>query len=260
MQVVVMPRKCAFCPADAVETGGEHMWDGWINKALPETRYRARKQYSLDSPLIEYDADSLNEKLPVVCAGCNNGWMSALSLKVKDRFGRAMLDDEPFSLGARDAAILAAFTFMKAVVVNYIESNYEPFFTRAARERFRHSLTLPPTLKMWFAAFRGEARMSTKSNFGIDSAMEPGPLYGMEFGSFTYVVGRLALQLLSPRWKNIHHRGKPLPSLTPNAYWEQASTLFWPHSGGLLSWPPEKYFGDDTIQGFIQRFSRPVNL
>lgn len=236
------------------------MWDDWINKSLPETRYRARKRYSLDSPLIEYDTDSLNEKLPVVCAGCNNGWMSALSLKVKDRFSRAMLDGEPFSLGARDAVVLAAFTFMKAVVTNYVENNYEPFFTRAARERFRTSLALPPMLKVWFAAFRGKSRMSTKSNFGIVSTSHPGPLYEMEFGSFTYVVGQLALQLLAPRWKHINHRGRPLVSLNPNTNWEQATVLFWPHHGGFLLWPPEKHFADDTIQTFIQRFSMPVNL
>src|ERR1700686_2842860 len=205
-----MPRKCAFCPQDAVETGGEHVWDNWINKDLPETRYRARKRYSLDSPLIEYDADSLNEKLPVVCKDCNNGWMSTLSLKAKDRFGRAMLDGEPFSLAARDAAILAAFTFMKAVVTNYVEGKYEPFFTRAARERFRISLTLPPMLKAWFAAFQGEARISTRSNFSIVSTSEPGPLYGIVFGGFTYIVGKLALQLHAPRWKHINHRGRSL--------------------------------------------------
>ena len=234
------------------------MWDAWLNKALPETRYRARKRYSLNSQLIEYETDSLNEKLPVVCTGCNNGWMGALSLKVKDRFSRAMLDDEPFSLGARDAAILAAFTFMKAVVTNYVESKYEPFFTRAARERFRISLTLPPMLKAWFGAFQGEARISTRSNFSVVSTSEPGPLYGIEFGSFTYVVGNLALQLLAPRWKQLGHRGRPLLSLTPNAYWEQATVLFWPHDGKFLLWPPSKYFGDDTIQMFIERFNNPV--
>lgn len=253
-------KQCAFCSEDAVETGGEHVWDGWINKALPETRYRARKRYSLNSPLIEYDTDSLNEKLPVVCPKCNNGWMSALSLKVKDRFGRAMLDGEPFSLGMRDAAALAAFTFMKAVVTNYIESNYEPFFTRAARERFRSSLALPPVLKMWFAAFQGDSRMSTRSNFGIVSTSEPGPLYGMEFGGYSYAIGQLVVQLLAPRWKHTSDRGKPLLSLTPNAYWEQSSTLFWPHNGGLLSWPPAKYIGDNMIQEYVQRFNSPVNL
>lgn len=46
--------------------------------------------------------------------------MSELSLKTKDRVGRSMLDGEPFSLGARDAAILAAFAFMKAAVTNHL--------------------------------------------------------------------------------------------------------------------------------------------
>jgi len=183
---------CAFCPRDAVETGGEHIWDNWLNKLLPETRYRARIRYELDSPLIQYDTDSLNEKLPVVCMDCNNGWMSTLSLKVKDRFSRAMLDAEPFSLGARDAIVLTAFTFMKAVVTNHCSEKHEPFFTRAARERFGTSLALPPLIKAWFAAYEGESRMSTKSNFAVFGRSAPGPLHGIEFGSFTYVVGKLA--------------------------------------------------------------------
>jgi hypothetical protein len=256
-----MTKPCAFCPNDAVETGGEHIWDNWLNKELPETRYRARKKYTTNSPLIEYDTNSLNEKLPVVCNECNHGWMSVLSLKAKARFGRAMLDGEPFSLGARDAAILAAFTFMKAAVTNHLAVHeYEPFFTRGAREKFRISRTLPPMLKGWFACFQGEARISTRSNFSIVSSNEPGPLYGIEFGSFTYVVGKLALQLLAPRWKHLNDRGRSLISLTPHAYWEHATVLFWPHKGNSLSWPPPKYLGDDTVQAFIKRFNNPVNV
>jgi hypothetical protein len=214
-------KKCAFCPADAVQTGGEHIWDNWINDALPPLRYRSRKRYTIDSPLIESDADSLKEKLPVVCEGCNNGWMSVLREKVKDRFRRAMLDAEPFSLGPKDAAILAAFTLMKAVVTNHLIDSFdgaEPFFTRATRERLRTSLALPPLVKCWFAAYQGEAFMSTRNNLSIISTNESGPLYGMEFCSFSYVVGKLALQLLAPRWKRIRDRGRPLISLSPNSF------------------------------------------
>jgi len=188
--------KCAFCPADAVETGGEHLSDNWINKDLPPLTYQSRKRYTIDSPVIESEADSLDEKLPVVCNKCNNGWMSVLSEKVKDRFRRAMLDAEPFSLGATDAAILAGFTFMKAVVTNHVIGHYdifEPFFTRAVRERFRTSLVLPPLLKCWFFAFQGESFMSTHNNLSIIGG-GPGPLFGMEFCSFTYVVGKLGLR------------------------------------------------------------------
>jgi len=254
-------RKCAFCPAEAVEQGGEHVWDDWINKALPHTHYFARKRYSLESPIIEYNADRLNEKLPVVCRRCNNGWMSKLSLKVKDRFSRTMLDGDPFSLGISDAAILAAFTFMKAVVVDHNSpDDYERFFTTAARERFGTSLILPPLLKLWFAAYRGKARMSTRANLSIVSTGTPSPIRGMEFLSFSYLIGQLTLQLLAPRWKDIENRGKPLLSLNPNVQWEEAATPFWPHNGTTLPWPPPKIFADETIQLFIDRFNNPVNL
>jgi hypothetical protein len=188
--------------------------------------------------------------------------MSVLSDKVKERFGRTILDGEPFSLGARDAAVLAAFTFMKAVVTNHLIGHHdgaEPFFTRAARERFRTSLILPPQLKCWFAAFQGESRMSTRNNLSIISTSEPGPLYRMEFCSFSYVVGKLALQLVAPRWKRVNERARPLISLSPNVYWEQAAVLFWPHRGSL-SWPPPKHIADDTIKAFIYRFNNPVNV
>ena len=112
-------KRCAFCDAEAVEKGGEHVWDDWLNRALPKFRYNARKRLGLDSPASEYHATSLKEKFPVVCATCNSGWMSALSLKVKESFSRAILKGEPFSLGVRDAALLAAFTFMKAVVTDH---------------------------------------------------------------------------------------------------------------------------------------------
>jgi hypothetical protein len=254
-------KRCAFCETDAVEKGGEHIWDDWLNKALPgKTLYRARKRYTLNSPLIQYDTTNLGEQLPVVCETCNSGWMSALTLKIKTAFSQAMLEGEPFSLGARDAALLAAFTFMKAVITNHVTEDHEPFFTRAARERLRTDLAVPPLTKIWFAAYHGESLMSTKSNFSVVGQSTPGPLYGIEFASFTYVVGKLALQLLTPRWKHINHRGRPLLSLIPNVHWEQAAVLFWPHTGSFVPWPPPKYIRDDMIQAFIQRLGNPVNV
>jgi hypothetical protein len=102
--------------------------------------------------------------------------------------------------------------------------------------------------------------MSTRNNLAILGTNTPNPLYGLEFCSFSYVVGKLALQLLAPRWKHIKDKGRPLVSLSPNIYWEQAAVLFWPHKGGFLSWPPAKYLGDDMIQQFIERFGMPINV
>jgi hypothetical protein len=262
LQEMRMPRMCAFCPRDAVEKGGEHIFEDWINKALPPVLYLSRTRYTKDSPTIESTTTSLSDKLPVVCAACNNGWMSVLSLKVKDRFSRAMLDGEPFSLGARDAAILATFTFMKAVVTNHFTSychGADPFFARAVRERFGTSLVLPPLTQAWIAAFQAESFMSTYNRLSVVSP-SGGPLFGTQFCSFTYIVGKLTLQLLAPGWKNIRDRGKPLPCLDPSARWNEAQVLFWPHTGTSLSWPPPKHIGHDMIEAYITRFQNPVSL
>jgi hypothetical protein len=256
---------CAFCSADAVEKGGEHIWDDWLNKELPDGTYHARKQLSLDLPPIEYDTHTLDEKLPTVCTACNNGWMGELTAKTKLLFMRAILHGEPFTLNLRDAALLAAFAFMKAVVTDHAidVDGHGPFFSRAARERFKRSLEVPPVVKMWFGTFQGRARMSTKNHLGVfnpvDDIDQPSPLDGHEFCSHTYVVGNLCLQLLGVRWKNIRNSGKPLLSLKPDAFWEPAATLFWPYPG-IVSWPPPKYLGDNIIQTFIYRFKTSVTI
>jgi hypothetical protein len=260
-----MPKMCAFCPQDAVEKGGEHIWDDWLNKEQPPgTMFNARKRLSVDGPVIEYESPKFNEKLAVVCTSCNNGWMGDLTAKMKLAFERPSLHGEPFTLSLRDAALLAAFSFMKAVVSDHaIDAvGHGPFFSRGARERFRVSLEVPPVVKIWLFAFQGEARMSTKNNFSVIDVPSDDPrfpLIGHEFCSHTYVVGKLGLQLLGVRWKDIRNSGRPLYSLKPNGFWDSATTQFWPYRG-TVSWPPPKYFGDDAIQEFIYRFKLPVNV
>lgn len=255
-------QKCAFCTADAVEDGGEHIWDDWLNKELPTTSYRARKQLTPDGPVIEWDAHKLTEKLPTVCTACNNGWMGALTGKTKLVFSRAILHSEPFTLNLRDAALLAAFAFMKAVVTDHAidAEGHGPFFPRAARERFRASREVPPMIKIWLFYFQGEARVSTKNSLGVFNIVDQSsPLDGHQFCSHTYIVGNLGLQLLGVRWNDIRNSGKPLNSLNPNASWEPATLLFWPYRSAI-SWPPAQYFGDDMIETFIKRFKLSVNI
>jgi len=252
---------CAFCPADAVEKGGEHIWDDWLNKVQPKKAlFRARKRYTIDSPTIQYATASFAEKLPVVCEKCNSGWMSVLTNKTKQAFSQAILEGEPFTLELRDAALLAAFSFMKAVVTNHAIPD-DPFFTRAARERFRTSLAIPPWVQCWLAAYQGESRFSTKNSMSIFGQNDPdSPICGMEFCSHSYVVGSLVLQLLAPRWKRIHDRGRGLLMVDPAAIWSAAAIRFWPNDGTALSWPPPKYLGNDAIDLFIKRFGNPINV
>jgi hypothetical protein len=252
---------CAFCDSPSVSHGGEHLWDDWINEELPKKiKYDAVRKASRYPRPLEFGQAGLNEKIPSVCLSCNQTWMSSITGKVKAEFRDAIIDGAPFSLDLKGAALLASFTFMKAVVQDYGYNVNDPFFTRAACERFRQSLTLPPLLKVWFAAYRGREQYAFHGSIYVVEAVE-GPFAGMQFFSYTYIVGHLALQLLAPRWKDISHRHRPLFSLIPNRErWQRAAIQFWPYSGETLFWPPELYIGNNVIQQFFNRFQANVRL
>jgi hypothetical protein len=55
--------KCAFCNGEAVDHGGEHLWDNWLNKELPKkTRFNAKKRLSMDSAPIEFEPSASIKK------------------------------------------------------------------------------------------------------------------------------------------------------------------------------------------------------
>jgi hypothetical protein len=82
---------------------------------------------------------------------------------------------------------------------------------------------------------------------------EPSPLTGIEFYSFTYVIGHPVIQTLAARWTRIDRRAMPVPFLQPNSCWDPAVVRFWPKVPAAVTWPPPKYRGGDTIDNFIAR-------
>jgi hypothetical protein len=251
---------CAFCPAETVKRGGEHIWDDWLNRALPTTKFRVKQRLSSADPFREYEAAILKEKLPAVCEKCNHTWMSDLTGRVKEHFHDAIVNDDPLYISVRDPALLAAFTFLKAIVADHAIKKENPFFTRAVREQFRVSLAIPPEVQIWIAAYQGAQRYSGRCSNAILTPNEPSPLYGIEFYSFTYVVGHLVLQLHAPRWKYVHRRSATLPVLSPHDQWSPATIQVWPSNGSAVSWPPSKYLGDNIIEAFINRFALPIRM
>ncbi|HTM87482.1 MAG TPA: hypothetical protein VL155_04720 [Terriglobales bacterium] len=255
-----MAAKCAFCSEDAVEHGGEHIWDDWLNRALPVKKFRVRQQRSPVEPFREYPARVLKEKLPVVCENCNNTWMSDVTNQVKQSFAELIISGASVCLLPTGVGLLAAFAFMKSVVADHAANRDEPFYTRAVRERFRQTRIIPPNVQMWVGAYQGVQRYSGKCISFYPTPDQPGPLYGVEFFGFTYVVGQLVLQTHAARWIDVRLRGLPLPPLRPDQYWNAAVSRFWPSDGVPIAWPPEKYIGDDTIQKFMERFNVPIHI
>lgn len=258
--------KCAFCDSEAVERGGEHIWDDWLNRAFPRSKRRFKYTDSLGTSR-QYDTYLLNEKIPAVCPECNTQWMSQLTKQTKLTFESAIVGGSPLCVLPRGIVLLAAFTFMKAAVAatqfaEGLGKGDEAFFTRRQRERLRESLEVPTddTVRMWIATFKGKALNSGRFVPAILSSDNP-QLRGVQYFTITYMVGHLLLQFLAARWKDVRHRGLPLPMLRPDAFWDPACIQFWPPVDGLrVQWPPPKYFNDAGLEELINRFKLPINL
>jgi hypothetical protein len=205
-----------------------------------------------------WDSKLIKTKLPVVCRNCNNTWMSSLAEQIKKYFLYAIRDHAPQSILPEGQRLLYAYTFLKAVVVDYDNPYDEVFFTRASRERFRRSLAIPDGTQVWLGAFRGESRYSGRCTISY-LEVPSGPLIGIQWFAFTYVVGGILLQLLAPRWKHILQRGHPLPINSPNRSWNKAAIRIWPPSEARVTWPP-LYIGEDSIHRFSYRFSEHTQM
>jgi len=255
-----MARTCAFCPADAVEHGGEHIWDDWLNRRLPSKKFAVQTRLSPKDPFRVFARKNLNLKLPVVCAECNNTWMSDITNEISKGFADAIIHGSELSILPSGSELLSAFTFMKAVVADCVTQgdNDELFFSTAARENIRKSRSAPPTAQMWISSFYGKRRYGGRFISGL-LVPGPGPLFGLEFFIFTYVVGHLVLQLLGVRWKDVRLRWQPLPVLKPDAYWNTAVSRFCPNDGFPVKWPL-KHLGDDALKTFTDRFNAPIEL
>jgi hypothetical protein len=249
-----MPRKerepCAFCPATANITGA-HLWSDWASKLLSPRKYTIHRDLLDGGPILQWKANALKEKAPVVCGHCNSEWMSDIENATKFVIGDMVKDGIDKQLGAKDIATIAAFLFLKAVVCDHMHENYAPFYDFEQRELFRRTLEIPLGVQMYLgsaAGIRGMFKCST-----IRSAGNAGP--GMEINVFSFVLGRLVAQLTGTRWMKKSRRKHAFPPrLSQSINFVRASIPIWPNPGIPVSWPPPLHMEGQALEQFVNRW------
>lgn len=249
-----MNKGCAFCCYEGTLTG-EHLWSAWISKLLAgKTRGYDFSHKNSSGRLQEWQQPTLDQKTKIVCAPCNNGWMSDLETETASLLSNVIRDDAALSLLPRGVTTLAAFAF-KNVVVGSFMANECAFFSSVVRQHFRERREVPKGVQMWLAGFKGKRIYGGRWSAYFVKPSE-GAFYGqIEFYVFTYAAGRLAFQLVAARWTDVRRAGAKPPELVPAEFWEPAVTQFWPQDGFPVSWPPSKYFEDEGLNAFKDRFA-----
>jgi hypothetical protein len=234
-------KECAFCPETA-NRSGEHLWSDWVNELSP-----GKKRFTIRSnsgKLKEWVSDKLDWKAKVVCERCNNTWMNDIENNhAKPSMSDLITGKAGIPIPQSRANSIALFAFKTAVVFDHLRRDHEPFFERSSRHEFRKSLTIPPNLGMWMAAFLpvGKGLAQTAYHDGALSEANPIHMYVCTYGVEHFVV-----QVVGCQQQGYSH--------IASAY-NFPAVRFWPQVPDNLVWPPSSALRTaDEFQSFADRW------
>ena len=198
----------------------------------------------------------MDRKKKTVCEKCNNGWMSdVVNLHAKPCIEQMILSDAPVQLTPSCILSISIFAFLKAVIGDHLSQDRQRFFSMTVRSTFRRSLSLPPNMQDWLGCIG--AVDPHHAIFRMKYAYtRPNVKPSMEIYTFTWGVGRLAIQLASIKFKNSRLRGKRFVPILPRhqPFFDQFAIPIWPYDGNAVVWPPQHHLSNALLHKFTNRF------
>jgi hypothetical protein len=252
-------RLCAFCPSPATKKG-EHIFDDWLNS--DEDGKTIRRKYLIESEgrassnALSYRTGRINITRPVVCIPCNNEWMSDLTNEAKTVAEAMIRHGRPTALEPIDIVTLAAYGFMKGVVVDYSITldGHRPFFKPSARYRFKEELTIPEGTQIWLGHHKQRGHLTSGHAWSHTLQLYSGIVKGFNFYVFTYMVGHLVIQVSVPQWgKRSARPADGYPVLEEAPGWRAYTVAIWPDVS-FAHWPPQQEMDRQRLETFRYRF------
>jgi hypothetical protein len=195
----------------------------FAGKGLMKYEDGGGRKWESVSPEIDWRAK-------VVCAKCNNGWMSTIeSEHGKPALTPLIEDANAFPITASIARSLAIFTFKTAVVLDHAHRlSGVPYFSTDDRNAFREHLTIPDNTAMWMGRFEGHRRKIKTQT--VHHAGKLSPTQPLKMYVFTCALGCLVLQL-------VHVKVSGIDGFEPLPGFEYSMAPFWPELHPDLMWP-----------------------
>ncbi len=253
-------RRCAFCNSAKAEITGEDIWSLWIGRLYgppAKDRYKFRQRDAEGRTLREWHGSKLEHKARVVCGRCNNGWMSDMeNLHAKPTLKDMIQHGTRLSLLPLGIMTIAAWSFMKAVVVDHMHTARKPFFSQSIRRAFMESRMPPDGTQIWIAAFNGAPDMRGHVTTFYHRGRRHSLLEGFEFYVATYVATYFIVQVVGKRRVKGRARRRPFPFLDQDPVWDDLAIPIWPGEGDPIEWPPRRAITRPTLERFTDRFKR----
>ncbi len=254
--------RCAFCKQIATLTG-EHIWSEWMGELFPNQRHIFRRHMEGEPEIRTWESRQIDVTAKVVCADCNNGWMSNLeSQHAKPAMRDLILSDAPVKLFRQRIGSIVAFAYKTAVIGNAMQrkrsdSFPKSVFSSALLRRFKSSLSVPLGFQVWLGCIgtddihNGVLRMRyAKAPVGAPNRFK---LYACTFG-----LGRFLLQAVATEWTKSYIRRRNAPFIRQAPEWNTMAIPVWPFidSRESFPWPPQNHLSDQTMDAFSDRWRR----
>jgi hypothetical protein len=241
--------ECAFCPNTAKLTG-EHIWSEWIGRLFTGRKFHFHRYGDNNEEIGSWSDFKIDMTAKVVCASCNNGWMSHLEQHhAMPAMAELIRGKGEFKISPSRAQAIARFAFKTAVIVDHMTAG-EPFHARSARHHFAKSLKIPRDVRMWLCGYLpvGSGRVHAQYHSGeVDSNRS------VELYVCTYAVGHLVFQAVSVYSVGIH-------TFECQSGFEHLAAPLWPvmpDSG--IEWPPNNVLTRPAFVPFAERW-RQIRL
>jgi hypothetical protein len=225
-----MMKECGFCDYTG-KMSAEHIVSEWMRGLFPgpiRARYGDAK---------EFKTDSMDWKTRVVCAKCNNTWMSNIeSQHAKPVLTPLMRGVVNLPIGLAESRSIALFAFKTAMVLDLANRDRTPFYSRRIRHAFKEHGNIPPSVQMWlcgYAGHRGGGQVRTLYHEGRTADGYTAQMYACTcaFGHFVFQVlgvkqiGEFSFRSLAP-FK---------PDLAVPFWPRLVRNFVWPHRVALKS-------------------------
>lgn len=193
-----------------------------------------------------WKAPELNFKANVVCAPCNNNWMSDIETQyAKPAMSDLIRGNQVGEITPKRARGIALFAFKTAVVTNHMLPESEEFFEIAQRYTFRESRHIPPTVAMWlFGCEANDAGAFGNNNVTFSENHHT----ALTLNVCTFTVGQFGFQVVSAKTNSVPQvESIPTPS--------GLTVRFYPNLSDRISWPRRVVLGWQGFDDFHARWN-----
>jgi len=195
-------------------------------------------------------AAPLRLKARVVCARCNNRWMSRLEAAAQPIL-RTLIRGLPSSLTPDNQETLAAWSVKTAYMFRYAVRPVRPV-PQPWRDMFYADRSLPPSTHVWFGRYGGDAvcrAWTTPLILKVPSR----PHESREGELFTLALGQAVMQVAFIDYDGLQG------TIVPPDGAERLIMQIWPTCGSQ-HWPPPMAFTDTGLEDYSRSLLSPNPL